>query len=231
MSKDNFGSFTQLLGQFEGTCICIGWGKSAQQLKEDRAWLNYFSISCNYAQLSFPSPLACFQDNDFIAMAKPALIEQDSYSCIIGHKIGRSERSGLKGWIAHRKGIGKLETGRAGLTLPAPQTGPAAAVVAHAMGFKRIILVGFDASPETGYSYFGHHPLYGEVNPKVKHIEQLERQNNFIREYKDILGLVNCSNNGLPRISLSEALEGQTANRNKSERLLHRIHIRGKIEA
>jgi hypothetical protein len=217
-----YHSFSDLYQQFSGPAIIIGYGKSASQLLTNQHWQSYMSISCNYAQLSFPSPCFVAQDLDFWTTARERLVAQDSYGMLIGNKIDHLQRKGTRGFLVNRIDTHRLHVSKEGISVPLTLCGPTAAILAHAMGFSPLILVGMDMSNETGYQYFRNHPRYGSKNEGIDRYGNA--QINFIRKYTDELSLINCSDNTLGRVSLGDALEGLPKNRQITIQKLHRIY-------
>lgn len=202
--------------KFSGPCICIGYGKSAVQLKANAKWKKFFSISCNYAQQAFPSPMFVYQDRDFLMKsmnfissyrffgvpvlptAKYVLHNKSLMQPLQGFFINRIKHEKRPNWIDSKNSTH--------LYCSCPISGASAVSMAYCMGFSPIVIVGYDAEPGS-YEYYKRHPIHGNHNSKGMAMWG-RSQNNFLSRFGEEMGIINCSyTNALPKRELSDVIK------------------------
>ncbi len=185
---------TDLHERFHGPCILIGSGPSQSQLDDLPEWRDWFSISCNLAQLAYPSPLYAFQDADFPKQTKGRTeVLPPAYGLLLTrHTVPYFlPPPTWQGWRVRTR-IGPTDwLTSSEIHCPAWNTGALVAIFAHLCGFSPVVCVGFDATPNN-YRYATNHPRYGAENPHAAR-KHAGGQQKFLREYAQRLGLINCS--------------------------------------
>lgn len=187
--------------KFSGPCICIGYGKSAVQLRAYPEWKKYFSIACNYAQINFPSPIYMYQDRDFLIRnmnfisnykflgvpvlptARYVLHNKALMQPLQGFFVNRIKHEARPNWLSTKTSTH--------LFASCPITGAIATSLAYCMGFNPIIIVGYDANPGS-YDYYKRHPLHGNHNSKGM-AKWGRSQHNFLSSWGKDMNIINCS--------------------------------------
>jgi hypothetical protein len=187
--------------KFSGPCVCIGYGKSAIQMRAVPKWKKHFSIACNYAQSSFPSPIYTYQDRDFVNRSMGFISRYKFFGLPILPTAryvlhNKSLMQTLQGFFVNRIKHGNRPTwldskNSTHLFSSCPISGAVAAGMAYCMGFSPIIIVGYDAEPGS-YRYYKRHPIHGSNNSKGMAMWG-RSQHNFLKNWGKELGIINCS--------------------------------------
>jgi len=199
---NQYAEAEHLSNQFSGPIIIIGSGESCEQLeRKDAHWRKFFSISCNFSQLHFPSPMFSCQDREFLMKARYSVDKHKTYNFLITkrnqpviksslceklhgfhHPLATEENNNYS-WIESKK-MKDLRT-------KSPITGAFTIGAAHCMGFHPIIAVGFDAVPGR-YNYHKNHYRMKNNNPRAAAVHA-KKQFDFLKEMSKKIGLINCS--------------------------------------
>jgi len=214
--------------QCNGPCIILGSGKSLEQLNLCPQWKNYYSISCNWSQLYFPSQITTWQDAEFISGSQRVLKRYQYLTCSIlptskNALYNKSLMIGLGGIYINRKiypnGDPHWIESKNSKSIPScsPITGVISIALAYIMGFNPIIIIGFDCKIGE-YKYYKKHPKYGFNNSRGANVHA-KTQEKFLKNFHKKLNIINCSYyDKITQIKLHNALS-QLGNNNRKENI------------
>ena len=187
--------------QCSGPCIIIGSGPSQNELLTNKDWNNYYTMSVNWSQMSFPSQIYFWQDASLISQSKAFLNKKQFLGCSIlptskvalgnqqlmqglgGIYIDRTSSRERPDWIDTKKSD-KIQC-------CSPISGAIAICMAYVMGFSPIVLVGFDCN-DGEYAYLKKHPQFGYFNKRAAR-KHAHTQVRLLKNFGHELGVVNCS--------------------------------------
>jgi hypothetical protein len=184
---------------FTGPCIVIGSGPSSKELDEFDLWKNYFSMSINFSQIKYISPIVFYQDLDVYRKLNGMFAKYKMLT--IYEKVRNNNVSYINKKNNYTFGIQVSKRAIAGKTSFCIKndeirtnmilSGYQGLALANYFGFNPIYAIGFDAT-DSNYEYAEKHPMTHRTK-NSQAIHHLEKSAKFMKQNAVNLNIINCS--------------------------------------